>query len=108
MATKPINTPIPKLIRVGRKKYSIEVVEAMLEKKCMGRVYYPQQVIRLAKHSNVNGRRFTDAEVQDTFWHEVVHTILNDMGRHSLNSNEPFVTEFANRLTQAINTAKFK
>jgi len=108
MATKPVHAPIPKLIRVGRKKYSVEIVEAMLEKKCMARVYYPENLIRLAQHSNISGRRFTEEEVQDSFWHEVVHAILHDMGRHTLNNNEQFVTEFANRLTQAINTAKFK
>jgi hypothetical protein len=30
------------------------------------------------------------------------------MGEHRLNANEAFVTKFANRLTEAINTAKFE
>jgi hypothetical protein len=30
------------------------------------------------------------------------------MGQHDLNNNEAFVTQFANRLTVAIRTAKFE
>jgi len=43
----------------------------------------------------------------DTFWHELVHAILNDMGRNTLNADEQFVTGFANRLTKAIQSARF-
>jgi hypothetical protein len=43
----------------------------------------------------------------DTFWHELVHAILNDMGEDLLNNNEKFVTGFANRLTKAIQSARF-
>jgi len=100
--------PIPRRIQVGKKLYSIEVVEAMLEKKHMGKVYYPQQTIKLGLSSNVTGRRYRKEEVQDTFWHEVVHAILHDMGLDTLNHNEKFVTGFANRLTQAINSARFE
>jgi hypothetical protein len=45
--------------------------------------------------------------MQDTFWHELVHAILNDMGEHTLNKDEKFVTGFANRLTKAIKSARF-
>ena len=37
---------LPKKIRVGNKWYSVEVVEAMVEKGYMGKVYYPEQKIR--------------------------------------------------------------
>jgi predicted SprT family Zn-dependent metalloprotease len=100
--------PIPRRIRVGKKLYSIEVVEAMLEKKNMGKVCYPQQTIKLGLKSNVTGRRYRQEEVQDTFWHELTHAILHDMGRDTLNRDEKFVTGFANRLTQAINSARFE
>ena len=106
---RPKSTPpIPRRIQVGKKLYSVEIVEAMLEKKNMGRIYYPQQTIRLGLKSNTTGRRYREEEVQDTFWHEVTHAILHDMGYDTLNKNENFVTGFANRLTQAINSAKFE
>lgn len=100
--------PIPRRIRVGKKMYSVEVVEAMLEKAHMGRVDYPRQTIRLGLKNNVTGRKFATTDVQETFWHEVVHAILYDMGKDTLNRDERFVTGFANRLTKAINSARFE
>ena len=99
---------IPTRIRVGRRWYSVEVVEAMLDKAVIGRVHYDDRRIQLGRKSNTTGKVFKPEQIADTFWHEVVHTILRDMGEHRLNSNEAFVTKFANRLTETINTAKFE
>lgn len=98
---------IPTRIKVGHKRYSIDVVETMLRKGEMGRVYFDDGVIRLATKSNTCGRTFSRDEIDTTFWHEMVHAILHDMG-HPLWRNEDFVTRFANRLSTAIKTAKFK
>jgi hypothetical protein len=51
------------------------------------------------------GNKFEQSELDDTFWHELTHIILQDMGS-DLTDNENFVTAFANRLTQAVNSAK--
>ena len=99
--------PIPRKMQVGNKTYSVEVVEAMIEKNLMGRTYYPDKNIKIGLKSNRTGRIYNSAEIHDTFWHEVVHAILHDMGEDSLNKNERFVTRFANRLTKAIETARF-
>ena len=105
MAT--IKVPIPRKVRVGSKQYSIEIVEAMLEKRVMGRISYTAQTIKLGRRSNVTQRVFPPEQVQESFWHEVTHAILHDMGRDTLNRDERFVTEFAHRLTKAINSARF-
>jgi hypothetical protein len=84
------------------------VVEAMLDKAVIGRVHYDNRRIQLGRTSNTTGKEFRPEQIADTFWHEVVHTILKDMGEHRLNSNEAFVTKFANRLTEAIQHAKFE
>jgi len=55
----------------------------------------------------VTGRAYTQAMMSETFWHELTHAILNDMGEDTLNKNEKFVTGFANRLTKAIRSARF-
>jgi hypothetical protein len=98
---------IPKKIRVGNKWYSVEIVEAMAEKGYMGKVYYPEQKIRIGLANTQTGQKFKQADVNDTFWHELVHAILDDMGYDTLNRNERFVTSFASRLSKAIETAKF-
>jgi hypothetical protein len=98
---------LPRKVKVGDKWYSVEVVEAMREKGHMGMVYYPEKKIRIGLTSNKTGNPYKEEQINDTFWHEMVHAILEDMGKHALNRNEAFVTGFANRLTRAIETAKF-
>jgi hypothetical protein len=46
-------------------------------------------------------------ERAETFWHELTHCILHDMG-HKLWRDEQFVTEFSKRLNQAVHTAKLE
>jgi hypothetical protein len=71
----------------------------------MGEVDHDKRVVTIATTSNLTGRSFKTEEVSDTFWHEVTHAILQDMG-HRLWNNEKFVTRFANRLNEVINTAE--
>jgi methyl coenzyme M reductase alpha subunit len=106
MMTK-IKAMFPRRMRVGQKMYSVEVVEAMIEKNCVGRTHYADCNIQIAAKHNSTGRFLAGAEIRNTFWHEVTHAILEDMGRHTLNRDERFVAEFANRLSKAIDSAKF-
>jgi len=106
MTTKT-KTPIPRRIRVGARQYSVDIVETMLRKRDMARVYYDDKKIELGQFSNVSGKKFDDDKVQENFWHEVTHAILHDMGEHRLNKREDFVEGFAKRLSIAINSARF-
>ena len=99
--------PIPRRIRVGARQYSIDIVETMLRKRDMARVYYRTNKIEIGQFSNVTGKQFDDDRVQENFWHEVTHAILHDMGENRLNGNEKFVVEFSKRLSQAIKSARF-
>ncbi len=100
--------PIPRSIRVGNKRYSIDVVETMLSKGEMARVEYDASKIRVGKRSNVTGKRYSQAEIKESFFHELVHAILYDMNAHRLNRDEAFVTEFSNRLSKALKGVVFK
>lgn len=97
---------LPKKLKVGDRWYSVEIVETMQRRAQMGCVYYGTGEIEVAVKSNTTNKPYTKAEVSDTFWHELTHAILFDMGS-SLYKNEKFVTRFANRLAKAINTARF-
>jgi hypothetical protein len=97
---------IPKRITVGRKKYHVGVSKYSAQKGVMGTISYEAQVINLGTHSRVTGMRYKKEDVLDTFWHEVTHAILEDMG-HKLEADEKFVTAFANRLTKVITKAEF-
>ena len=97
---------LPRKIRVGTKWYSVDVVESMRKKSEMGRVSYDTQTIELARKSG-HGVPLKLSALEDTFWHELTHAILHDMGEHQLNNRENFVEEFARRLSSAIRTARF-
>lgn len=103
--TAKMRVPIPKRIRVGHKEYSVEVVEAMLDKRLAGEVNYHERLIQVGMRNGKTGRSFTPGFMQATFWHEVVHAILDDMDEDKLNRNEKFVQEFSKRLAQVIRSA---
>lgn len=105
--TTRMRQPIPKRIRVGEKSYSIEVVEAMLDKRLAGEINYHERLIQVGMRNGRTGRLFNPNFVHDTFWHELVHAILDDMDEDKLNRNEKFVTAFAARLAKAVRTARF-
>ena len=96
---------IPTKIMVGSKAYSVEVVEAMLDKAEMGNINLRQKRIRIGETSNVTGAPYTEKQKAETFWHEVVHAILHDM-KSPLYRNEKFVDGFSSRLTKVVLTSK--
>jgi hypothetical protein len=99
-------TPLlPASLRIGRHRYTVEVVRRMRGRR-MGSIDYRQRLITVGTVSTVTARPYRPGEVRDTFWHEVTHGILHEMG-HALSSNEAFVGEFATMLTRAIETARF-
>lgn len=89
--------PIPKSVVVGRTRYDI-VVQAS-PRKGFGCIYYAQRVIQIAP------RR--ESGMALTFWHELTHAVLHDMG-HRLANNERFVEQFSTRLHKAVLTARFE
>jgi hypothetical protein len=73
---------------------------------CHGCFDEATHTITIAKGNPDRGYKYTAGERSNTFWHELTHAILYDMG-NELTHNEKFVTAFADRLDQAIKTAKF-
>jgi hypothetical protein len=106
--TRKKKLELPRKIRVGKKMYTIDILETMLQNGDMARVHYDRNRIEVGKKSAVTGRRYSRKEMNDSFWHELVHAILYDMDEHRLNKNEKFVTEFAHRLSEAIDSARFE
>jgi hypothetical protein len=72
----------------------------------MAEIDYRADTITLGKRSHFTDRSFKAEEMEDSFWHELTHAILHEMGS-GLYRDEKFVTKFANLLTKAINSAKF-
>lgn len=97
---------LPKRIRVGEHWY--EIREKSLY-SYLGDVCYLNKIIRiLTGRVGTRKRSFQVNKkcISETFWHELTHAILYDMG-DTTNNNEEFVTAFAIRLNEAILSAEF-
>ena len=97
---------MPRPVLPGARRYKVVVQQHIAPAGLKGEVNYTYAFIRVATHSARTGRKFRHAEVRDTFWHEVTHGILWEMG-HRLYRDEKFVGRFANLLTGAIESARF-
>ena len=72
-----------------------------------GNISYDKRVIKIADRVGVPLRRRADSARVRTFWHEVVHGILYDMGSSKF-KDEVFVDGIATRITQVISSARFE
>lgn len=94
--------PIPKSIKVGTRRYNIELVDRS------GALYYGQIVY----HGNITLNKRTvlgpvqPERMRETLWHELTHAILYTM-KSDLHRDEQFVSTFARHLNKAINSARF-
>jgi predicted SprT family Zn-dependent metalloprotease len=98
---------IPTSMQVGEHKYGIHTVKYMPRKGAMGVTYYGNKCISVATHSNKSRTQFAPPDFNETFWHELTHAVLFEMGS-TLYKDEVFVTRFAEHLSRAIDTAEFK
>lgn len=94
--------PIPKELRVGYKKYKVQV-KTYLPYYRQGQVTYNPYLIELAKHGPV--APYTQKEQFTTLLHEITHAVLEDMD--SRYNRESFVKPFAEKLASALMSAKF-
>lgn len=97
---------VPRKVKVGKRWYSVEILEAMCNKSEMGKIHFDNKTIHLGTHTH-HGVAFSADDIKESFWHELVHAILYDMDEHKLNDNETFVEDFAHRLAKAIKSARF-
>lgn len=87
---------IPKTVKVGKNKYWVHLRPA--KKGLYGRIYYGTRAIEINQRDPARDR--------NTFWHELTHAILYEMN-NGLCHDETFVTEFADKLSGAIDSARF-
>ena len=97
---------IPKRLKVGQRWYKVDVIDKMWREGMRGHTNYDTARISVATRSTITNQRYKQEDVYDTFWHELTHAILKDMGS-KLESNEQFVCDFSSRLNKAILSARF-
>ena len=82
-------------IRVGKKRYTVEAVEALRHALQRGETDYRRQLIRVTTHAN--GEPRTAEQQHSTLWHELVHGMLEDMGS-AKHRDETFVIGLSQRI----------
>lgn len=100
---------IPKAFRLGKRKIGVDVRDKSLKSKerthIIGRAYPTLDFMWVSK--KIEKTALGDTGVSETFWHEVTHLILHDMGDPRW-QDEKFVVAFSKRLNQVINTAELE
>ena len=99
---------IPKEVTIGRTPHLVRTKKSVVVGKtiCHGSFDEGTHTITIAQGNTERGYVYDTHERANTFWHELTHAILYDMGC-KLTHDEKFVTAFADRLDQAIKTARF-
>ena len=98
----------PKQFTIGNTPHLVCTEKQIMvgNKICHGSFDEETHTITIAKGNPLRGYKYDADERANTFWHELTHAILYDMG-NKLTHDEKFVTAFADRLDQAIKTARF-
>lgn len=92
-----IQTQIPNRVKVGAVTYPVALVDEIVYEdgsKAWGDIDFREPRIQIATSGQAESRR------PNTFLHEVVHAILERTGDEELNTDEAFVSRFANQLAQ--------
>ncbi len=93
---------LPYQFTLGKTLHTVQPVTNL--SRVHGTYWWEHQRINIAV--NYKGKPRKSQDIAETFWHEVTHAILRDMGSTQW-ANEQFVTAFSKRLTQVIYTARF-
>lgn len=99
-----MNFKIPSEFSVGGFDYRVERAESLRYGEEFGHWTGANCTIKIADAAG--GEVLTDARKEQTFFHELVHAILDVIGEAELTDNEKFVDAFAAMLHQAIKTMK--
>ena len=96
---------IPKHYQVGGTDMEVRRVERC-PNNSIGQAYTAAGYIEIADIYDKDTKQSETCKV-NSFYHELVHTILGTMGEFDLNNNERFVNSFASFLTEAMRNAYF-
>ena len=88
---------IPCQFKLNGKTIKVTIDDEYLSScKFVGEADFTEKEIILC--DKYKGRKITKSEKEKTYFHELVHMILDSMARHNLKYNEDFVEEFSQRL----------
>jgi len=92
---------VPKKIKIAGVEYSIKVENKELDKdRAYGIANYITSEILLS--TKYNHRDRSELSVEQTFWHEALHAMLDVMQEDDLNNNEKFVNTLSSFIHQIV------
>lgn len=92
---------IPAKFTVGGQEITVKTVEK-LRGGVLGECCISDGRIDLALTSDDGYLSVSSSSMQNTFFHELVHCILDTMGEKEMSANEKFVCTFSGFLTEAM------
>lgn len=96
---------IPSRYNVGGTTIEVKIVERC-DNNCVGMSFTCSGKIEIAELYNKEDKQSETSKI-NTFYHEMVHTILDTMGEKELNDNEKFVSCLSSFLTESMANAVF-
>lgn len=96
---------IPKKFKVGGATIDVRMVDRC-NNNSIGVSALCGGYIEIANSFNKDNTQSEDSKV-NTFYHELIHCILDTMGKNELSQDEVFVNCFAGFLTEAMANASF-
>ena len=121
MANNPKKFKIPREFTLFGHKYVVEVVEDLFEKSnCYGtadedlKKIHIQSKKTLKRTIKENGKEIhhnlemTDENFVETYYHELIHIILDALGEERLSKKEPFVNMMGKALLEIYLSSKYE
>ena len=99
------NCEIPSSFQVGGQTLNVSYVDHLPYDK-LGSCSVCCGIVNIAKHI-IDGRSQSPSCMMNTFWHEVVHAILDTMNKSDLSANEKFVGAFSSMLCEVLNSFEY-
>ena len=93
---------IPDTLKIGGQSYSVNLLLDDKNFKEFGNSSNIDNTINI--HTLMYNSDISIQAIKNTFWHEVVHQVLEAMGESELTTDEKFVTTFSSFLNEAINS----
>ena len=100
---------VPLAFKLSGKRYKVVETDTLKSaggRSLMGKLEVEKKLVTVATHNARTKRKYDKGEVGNSFLHELTHAILFDMD-HKLATDECFVTNFADRLQEALATFKY-
>jgi len=100
------NMRIPDQFQIFGQTITVKFVQDLTDKTdLVGGYSNRHNIIKLQTNTNGCQRQLT--QIEETFFHELVHNIYQAMGEKKLSENETHVGLFASLLHQALSTAVY-